>query len=1049
MKKAALAVAIVVLALVGLVFLLPFAVNSGTLRTALAHQLSEAAAAEIALNGPIHFSVFPDFGVVVEDFAYRATDGAVSVSAARSVASVAPLSLLSSQVRITGIELQSPRIILADAADPASQQQPAAPEEGDIFKLIAGYLERLSIDHIVVTDGEVAKAGATATEPVASDIDLRLSVPGIAEPASLTASAISNGNRLEVAAEIGSLRDLLARQPARFSLASRASEPPHPALAEITASGSIQLADDGSYRITGGEIASVGQKMQLDASYVPGARPFVVARIKAGTLAYADFQPQATETIAGEAPPAGSSADAVDLSALQAFDADVELYAEALQVGDATARDVVVAAQLKEGRLLSTFDSTDIAGGRALASLAVDASVVPAVSSGSLNLTAIDIEELVALAGQQAPVSGRLSSELQYAFKGMEVAAIRNSLNLRGTLAIAGGKLAVPQLASVAGAGAGVVEALEASVRLEDVRQPLVLSGTAHWNGEPLSFSTSLALADWLWGQPGQVALDLRAAPVNASFAGTLSLDGALSGKADIAAPSLTRAAGWLGQTLGTPLGRFSFSGGVAADSGQVAVTEASIGLDDIRLGGSLAVTLSGKPKVTAALRVDTLDFGALTGGGEDGSGGGSSAGSTKIDLAVLRLFDADIRLEANQLGYGAVKAGPATASLSVADGVAKLSLPQAGFYGGSLSANVTADGSGAVPAIALAAGMEGVQALPLLTDAAGFQNLEGTLKANMELAGAGADSQAFARSLRGPVALVFNDGAIRGIDVAGLVRNVQSLLVTGYSADSEARTEFTELSAAMDIEEGVGTVRDIRLLGPFVRMSGTGSIDLAAQTIDMRLDPRVVGSLDGQGGDFDVSGLGMPIIVNGPLARPSIYPDISGILADPNRALQALSGLGGGVGELASGASGMIDNLGGAIGGEIDALGNDTLTNALGQIIGGQGQSSTDGAASSGPALLNSVLGNVLGQQAQEPPALTDAPAQQAAPIAENGPVQAENIALPRPDPRGPTIAPPPQPAPPTQTEQVIDLLAPQLLPETGEGENDPLGGLLNQLGM
>ena len=144
-----------------------------------------------------------------------------------------------------------------------------------------------------------------------------------------------------------------------------------------------------------------------------------------------------------------------------------------------------------------------------------------------------------------------------------------------------------------------------------------------------------------------------------------------------------------------------------------------------------------------------------------------------------------------------------------------------------------------------------------------------------------------------------------------------------------------------------------------------------------------------------------------------------------------------------------MIDNLGGAIGGEIDALGTDTLTNALGQIIGGQGQSPADGAASSGPTLLNSVLGNLLGQQAPQPPAPTDAPAQQAAPIAESGPVQAENIALPRPDPRGPAIAPPPQPAPPTQTEQVIDLLAPQFLPETGEGENDPLGGLLNQLGM
>ncbi|HTN64245.1 MAG TPA: hypothetical protein VL147_22270, partial [Devosia sp.] len=70
MKKIIAGVAIAVIALVGLVFLLPLALSSDTLRAALAHQLSEASGAEIALNGPIHFSVVPDFGVVVEDLAY-------------------------------------------------------------------------------------------------------------------------------------------------------------------------------------------------------------------------------------------------------------------------------------------------------------------------------------------------------------------------------------------------------------------------------------------------------------------------------------------------------------------------------------------------------------------------------------------------------------------------------------------------------------------------------------------------------------------------------------------------------------------------------------------------------------------------------------------------------------------------------------------------------------------------------------------------------------------------------------------------------------------
>ena len=203
---------------------------------------------------------------------------------------------------------------------------------------------------------------------------------------------------------------------------------------------------------------------------------------------------------------------------------------------------------------------------------------------------------------------------------------------------------------------------------------------------------------------------------------------------------------------------------------------------------------------------------------------------------------------------------------------------------------------SGDVPAIELVASMEGVEALPFLTEAAGFEHIEGRLRADVQVSGAGDNSEALARSLKGPVSVIFADGAVRGIDVAGLVRNVQSLIDGGYTEIEKARTEFAELSVSIGIENGVGHFDDLRLLGPLVRMSGQGNIDLAAQTIDVRLDPRVVESLDGQGGDFDVSGLGMPFIVTGAIAGPSIYPDVSGILANPDQALEAISQLGGNI---------------------------------------------------------------------------------------------------------------------------------------------------------
>ncbi|HTN64270.1 MAG TPA: AsmA family protein, partial [Devosia sp.] len=304
------------------------------------------------------------------------------------------------------------------------------------------------------------------------------------------------------------------------------AQPLHPVLADLRASGSIQLADDGSYRITGGEIDSIGQKMRLDASYTPGTRPFVMARIAAGTLDYSDFQPAATNPADEAGDVASVSGGSPDLSALRNIDADIELRADALQAGDAIARDVVIGVKLQNGQLATSVRSGQIAGGNLTATLLMDVNVEPPQSSGSLNLASIDIESLMSLAGQAAPATGRLSSQLQYAFRGADVETIRNSVNLRGDISVAEGRIDVPQLEGIAGRGASVVAGLNATAQIEDVRQPLSLSGTAQWNGEAVNFVTSLALSDLLWGQTGEVVVDFKSQPVNANFSGTISPDG-------------------------------------------------------------------------------------------------------------------------------------------------------------------------------------------------------------------------------------------------------------------------------------------------------------------------------------------------------------------------------------------------------------------------------------------------------------------------------------------------------------------------------------------
>ena len=1069
MKKVAIAAALLIVVLVGAVFLLPFAVGTSTLRAALERQLSTAAGAEISLAGPVRFSVFPDFGIVADNVGYLTDDSTVSLSASRIIASVRLTSLFSNQIRITGVELQDPRIALRE-----TQQSGAEPvtipsqSDGDIFQMAAGYLERLSIDEILVSNGEIVAENGAGIRPVASAMNLQIAVPGIEQPASFAFSGTVDGKKMELKGEIGSLRDLLDREPAAIAIHAAISPPPHPVLADLGASGQIQLSSDGSYRIAGGEVKAAGQQMRLDAAYTPGSRDHVEIAINAGELNFSEWIPESQPSDTS----GGNGDGATDLSMLRQVDADFKFQAASVQAGDAIARDVVLDAKLLNGQLKANLQSQQIAGGGLEAGFFANFNQGEPEISGALSLASIDIDQLAKLSGQQIPASGRLSTNLQYAFLGTQPALIRESVNLKGVVSISGGTVAIPQLAEFAGPGAGQLSPLDARAEFTDITQPVNISGTTNWNGEDVGFGGRIALGDLLAGAPGTVAIDLKSRPVEGKFTGTFGLDGRVNGTATIEGASADRLLGWLGQDVELPFGRFAYAGSISNEADRLSLDNARITLDDMVASGSVSVSTSGRTTIVSNLSVNAIDFAKLTGGNATGGQPSSSSTPSAIDLSPLHQFDADIRLSAERIGYGDLHAGPASATLAIKDGVARLTVPSAGFYGGSVTADITANGAEAVPQITASAGMSGVSALPLLTDAAKFERLEGKLDAELAIRGSGADTTALARSLNGTSKVVFSDGAIRGIDVAKIVNNLQSLITAGYQENTQDRTEFAELSASLMITNGVGRTEDLRLMGPLVRMDGSGSIDLAAATIDMRLNPRVVGSLAGQGGEFDVTGLGLPVIVTGSLSQPRIYPDVRDILSNPQQALQTLSELRSRLGGIGGNTQGLTDTL------------KDTLANGAGkgleniipgvvQGLGGTngGNNNPDGGTSAGGGrdLVGSLLQGMLGGGSRQVPQPEDQaalpPPQPQPPVEVDTPQQTDAAdigadvmlpavaPIPQPNPRNISAAAEPVSQEMPQEQQPIDHSAetvdPVLPQEPADPAADLIKGLINRLGQ
>ena len=189
---------------------------------------------------------------------------------------------------------------------------------------------------------------------------------------------------------------------------------------------------------------------------------------------------------------------------------------------------------------------------------------------------------------------------------------------------------------------------------------------------------------------------------------------------------------------------------------------------------------------------------------------------------------------------------------------------------------------------------LSGVRAEPLLRDAAGFERLSGTLASQIAVTGKGGSERAIVSSLGGKGAVTFTDGAIQGINLGAMVRNVTTAFLDSGSGTPQ-KTDFAELSGTYTITKGILSNQDLSLKSPLLRVAGAGTVDLPKRTVDYRVEPKAAFTTAGQGGAKEAAGITVPVIVQGPWHDISYKPDLAGMvkktIGDPSKALEGVTG--------------------------------------------------------------------------------------------------------------------------------------------------------------
>jgi AsmA protein len=360
--------------------------------------------------------------------------------------------------------------------------------------------------------------------------------------------------------------------------------------------------------------------------------------------------------------------------------------------------------------------------------------------------------------------------------------------------------------------------------------------------------------------------------------------------------------------------------------------------LGDGAFNGWASVDIASKPLVKLDLDFQRLDLAASTASAASPAQASQPWSNTPIDLKGLNYVDAQIRISAAALNIGEAQFAPAAIDATLAGGVLKANVSNLGAYGGQANGDLIVDVSAGDPTYALRSDLVGVRALPLLKSAADFDKLDGKLQAKIAVRSSGASPRAIMSNLGGSVFANFADGAIRGINVAQMIRSLTSGTLSGWQEGKEQTTDLTQLAASFRIEKGQATSSDLNLVGPLVRMTGAGTIDLAAKSLAFRVEPKLVMTAEGQGRAGDPVGLGIPVVIDGPWAEPRIYPDMAGILDHPEDAYARLKQMGQGLfgpnGAL-NGLGGLGGNTPGGTGAGGNNPGSDPLGGKLGETLG------------------------------------------------------------------------------------------------------------------
>ncbi|MFC1567396.1 AsmA family protein [Thermodesulfobacteriota bacterium] len=353
-------------------------------------------------------------------------------------------------------------------------------------------------------------------------------------------------------------------------------------------------------------------------------------------------------------------------------------------------------------------------------------------------------------------------------------------------------------------------------------------------------------------------------------------------------------------------LNQVAFKAKIEGDAKQVTVSDGALDMDESKMKFFVKARDFAKPDLEFDIKLDKIDAdrylpppskkGASKASKESKAGEsrpGTKSGDshpiakngksspTKVDYIPLRQLVLKGTARIGKLKVKNARAENVHLKINGKNGIFALDPFSMKFYQGTVSGKGALNVQKDTPNTEFDIDAKEIQSGPLLNDVLKKDILEGTLKARTHMTLSGDTPETIKKTISGDGDLLFRDGAIKGIDLAGMVRNVQAAFGLAQKSEEKPKTDFAEFHVPFTIKRGLVNTSKTTLLSPLIRVTAAGKAHLVTESLDFRVEPKFVGTLKGQGDTLERSGIMVPVLVSGTFAEPKFKPDLEAMVKD------------------------------------------------------------------------------------------------------------------------------------------------------------------------